>query len=66
MNRYGILLAAVIALSPALGVAKEKPEWRSWPMGDRLVGSVGYYRPKLNTEAAIATQGEDLGAYISF
>jgi len=66
MNRYGLLLAIVIGLSPAIGAAKEKPEWRSWPLGDRLVGSVGYYRPKLNTQAAIATQDETIGALISF
>ena len=66
MNRYGILLAAVIALSPALGVAKEKPEWRSWPMGDRVIGSVGYYKPKLNTQAAVSDSDGNLGALISF
>jgi hypothetical protein len=66
MNRYGMLLAAVVALSPVIGSAKEKPEWRSWPMGDRMSASVGYYRPKLNTQAAIATQGEELGLLISF
>lgn len=46
--------------------AKEKPEWRSWPLGDRFGGSVGYYKPKLNTRAAIATQDETIGALISF
>jgi len=66
MNKYGVVLAAVIALSPALGIAKEKPEWRSWPMGDRVIGSVGYYKPKLETNAAVSDSNGNLGALISF
>jgi hypothetical protein len=66
MRKYGLFLAIIVALSPAVGMAKEKPEWRSWPLGDRMTGSVGYYRPKLNTQAAIATQGDEVGVLISF
>lgn len=39
------------AVSPS-GVAGEKPEWRDWPLGQRLHLSVSGYRPKLNTEIA--------------
>jgi hypothetical protein len=66
MKKYGLLLAAIVLLAPLAAVAKEKPEWRNWPMGDRMVGTIGYYRPKLNTDAAIALQGADIGALISF
>jgi hypothetical protein len=66
MKKYGLLLLSMLLLSPLAAVAKEKPEWRSWPLGDRLVGSIGYYLPKLNTQAAIATQGDDVGVLISF
>jgi hypothetical protein len=59
-------MVAIIALSLTLGLAKEKPEWRSWPMGDRMIGSVGYYKPKLDTKAAIATDGGEVGVLISF
>jgi len=47
-------------------IAKEKPEWRSWANGDRVIGSIGYYRPKLSTQAAISDVNGFLGAKISF
>ena len=66
MKEYPLLWAIIIIAFSASAVAKEKPEWRDWPMGDRLTGSIGYYKPKLSTKAAIATQDETLGALISF
>ena len=66
MKKYGLLLVSIVLLMPLAAVAKEKPEWRSWPLGDRMSGSVGYYKAKLNTEAAIATQDETIGVGISF
>ena len=58
------VLMAMLFTVPA--AAKDKPEWRSWPLGDRLIGTVGYFKPKLRTEAGIATQGEKVGTLISF
>jgi hypothetical protein len=66
MKKFGLLLAAIVLLSPLAVVAKEKPEWRSWPLGARLAGSIGYYKPKLNTQAAIALGDDSVGALISF
>jgi hypothetical protein len=66
MKKYGLLLAAIVVLSPAIVAAKEKPEWRSWPLGQRMIGAVGYYKPKLETQAAIGDANGYLGALISF
>jgi hypothetical protein len=61
------LLSVVFATLVAMpAVAKEKPEWRSWPLGDRFTASVGLYRPKLDTKAAIGDAEGNLGALIGF
>lgn len=57
---------ALLNLIAANAMAKDKPEWRSWPMGERLYGSIGYYRPKLSTKAAVSDEDGNLGALISF
>lgn len=57
------ILVASISMS---AVAKEKPEWRSWPLGTRLVGGIGYYMPELRTEAVVSDSNGNLGALISF
>jgi hypothetical protein len=66
MNKYGLLLALFIVLSPSVGIAKEKPEWRSWPMGDRMVGAISGYRPHMNTQAFVSDEDGNLGVGISF
>ena len=63
------LLAAVLAgfaIPAAAEDTKELPEWRTWPGGERLLVAVGYYRPKLNTQAAVSDSEGFLGALISF
>jgi hypothetical protein len=61
------LSAAILVASISMSaVAKEKPEWRSWPLGDRMVVGVGYYMPKLRTEAVVSDSNGNLGALISF
>jgi hypothetical protein len=57
-------LAAFLVTSPL--VAKDKPEWRNGPLGDRFYGSVGYYKPSLRTQAGISNSDKELGALISF
>jgi hypothetical protein len=57
------ILVAGISMS---AVAKEKPEWRSWPLGSRMVGALSYYMPRLQTEAAVSDSNGNLGALISF
>jgi hypothetical protein len=66
MKKLGLLLAAIVLLSPLAAVAKEKPEWRNWPLGDRMIGSIGYYKPMLDTNAAVSDSNGNIGALISF
>jgi hypothetical protein len=57
---------AFLLLFAMSAVAKEKPEWRSWPMGDRLFASVGWFKPKLDTQVGISNSAGNLGALINF
>jgi len=66
MKKYGLLLAAIVLLSPLAAAAKEKPEWRSWPTGDRLFASVAWFKPKLDTQVGISNSAGNLGALINF
>jgi hypothetical protein len=59
-------LALVLVSVSTSAAAKEKPEWRSWPGGDRFYGSIGYYRAELQTRAAISDLDGNLGGKISF
>jgi hypothetical protein len=64
VKRFSVaILVASVSMS---AVAKEKPEWRSWPLGNRMVAGIGYYLPKLQTEAAVSDANGNLGARISF
>jgi hypothetical protein len=47
-------------------VAKEKPEWRSWSLGDRFWGSVAWFRPNLDTSVSIGDSSGNVGATINF
>ena len=58
-----VLLAALLTVPAA---AKEEPEWRSWPTGDRFYGSISYYKPELRTQAGVSDAEGNLGALISF
>lgn len=64
--RLVILLAVLTGMLSGPVVAGEKPEWRSWPTGARFSGFVGYYRPKLNTQAVVSDENGYLGGLISF
>ncbi len=59
-------LPLMIALLSCSAVAKEKPEWRSWPTGERVVGSIAIYWPKLDTKVTIGDSEGNVGALISF
>ena len=61
------LLLATIMLALTTSVsAKEKPEWRNGPLGDRFFATIGYYKPSLRTQAGISDAEGNLGALISF
>jgi hypothetical protein len=72
VNKSNGILAQLLALALATFLlssplaAKEKPEWRNGPMGDRFYGFVGLYRPSMRTQAAISDAGGNVGALISF
>lgn len=66
MKKYALLLAAIVALTPLAGVAKEKPEWRSWPLGDRFFGTVDWFRPNLDTEVGISDSSGNISALVNF
>lgn len=43
------LFSTLLGLQPALVAAADKPDWRSWPLGQRLTLNVSAYRPDINT-----------------
>jgi hypothetical protein len=60
-----ILLLLMLSALPA--VAKDKPEWRSWPNGERFTVGIGLYRPNLDTVVSVGTlSGPDTGTRVSF
>ena len=70
MKKGNGLLALPLALAACLlalpSMAKEKPEWRNGPFGERFYGSISYYKPELRTQAAVSDSEGNLGALISF
>ena len=58
-----VSLGMLLAMSAA---AKEKPEWRSWPSGDRVYGSISWFKPSIDTQASIGDSSGNLGATINF
>jgi hypothetical protein len=47
-----IFSLALLAISSA-ALAKDKPEWRSWPLGQRLSIGVAGYRPNVDTKVTL-------------
>lgn len=66
LKQFRVFLPLMIALLSGSVVAKEKQEWRSWPMGERVVGSIAIYSPSLDTRVAIGGSEGNAGALISF
>ncbi len=62
------LPAAIIYLLITAPVgAKEKPEWRNWPLGERFAFSVGAFKPNIDTTVrAVSTGDINPGAAIRF
>lgn len=67
MKRLAIACLCLGILTASAASAGEKPEWRTWPNGDRLLLSVGYYRPFLDTVVSAQPVSDPLlGTRISF
>ncbi len=62
----GSILAILLAGVSATALGGEKPEWRSWPTGERVSLGYSYYKPNLDTVASIRDVDFPLGAEISF
>ncbi len=45
-----LILVATSLLISMEAVAAEQPEWRKWPMGDKLVVTAGLFFPRLDTK----------------
>jgi len=61
------LAVTIWLLSTAQAGAKELPEWRSWPLGERFAIGVGAFWPNIKTEVrAVSTGDINPGAAISF
>jgi len=68
MRRYWLIIPFALLLS-GVGPAytKDKPEWRSWPMGERVDVSVGAFFANLDTTVSVGGTGAlGLGTLISF
>ena len=59
-----VISATAILLLPLL--AQAAPDWRAYPLGDRLKLSVGVYVPELDTVAAVSEVGGIPGTRIDF
>ena len=67
MRRYLLIIPVALLLS-GVGPAhtKDKPEWRSWPMGERFGVNVGSFFANLETTVRLDGTGGALGTEISF
>ncbi len=63
-NRF--LFGLLLGLISFQVFAGEKPEWRSWPNGERLQLGVSGYRPRLDTTVTVTDQSQTVGTRISF
>ncbi len=67
MRRHWLFISLaflLIAVGPAY--AQGDPEWRSWPMGERVAVNVGTFFAKLDTKVRLDGTGGVLGTGIDF
>ena len=62
-----MLVVTIWLLSTVPAGAEELPEWRTWPLGERLAIGVGAFWPNIETEVrAVSTGDVNPGAAIGF
>ncbi len=66
LRRWLITPLAVFVLCVGPAFAQGKPEWRSWPMGERVEINVGFFFANLETTVRLDGTGGALGTSISF
>ena len=64
--RWFIAAYAALMLGVFPAYAKDKPEWRSWPMGERVGVNVGAFFANLETTVRIDATNGAFGTAISF
>jgi hypothetical protein len=67
LKKYLMPILIIWLLCSGSAGAKEEPEWRSWPLGERFAFSVGAFKPNIDTTVrAVSTGDINPGAAISF
>ncbi len=66
LRRLLIIPLAVLLLAIGPAYAQGDPEWRSWPMGDRVGVNVGSFFANLETTVRLDSFDGTLGTGISF
>jgi hypothetical protein len=67
LKKYLTPILTIWLLCSGSAGAKELPEWRSWPLGDRFGIGVGAFHPNIKTEVrAVSTGDINPGAAIGF
>jgi hypothetical protein len=67
LKSFYLSAAIIFLLITAPVTAKEEPEWRNWPLGERFAISVGAFKPNIKTEVrAVSTGDINPGAAVSF
>jgi hypothetical protein len=65
-NTARLLFAATLFVLALPAIAKESADWRSWPMGDRFVISIGVFFPNIDTRISASSASNPVGAKIDF
>lgn len=66
IRRFLIIPFVMLLLGIGPAYAKEKPQWRSWPMGERVGVNVGSFFANLDTKVRLDGTGGVLGTSIDF
>jgi hypothetical protein len=65
-RRWLIIPVAVLVFCAGPACAQEKPEWRSWPMGQRVGIKFGSFFANMETEVRVDSSDGTFGTGISF
>lgn len=65
-NTASFLFAATLLVFALPAVAEESPAWRSWPIGDRFIISVGAFFPNIDTKVSASSASNPVNAKIDF
>ena len=66
MKQANPLIISALLLLAQPAIAKEAADWRSWPMGDRFIISVGAFFPNIDTKVSARSAQDPISAKIDF